>query len=643
MTTRDVGNGLRLVAGLFAVAGFTVSAFAAGDVSASVRVLENAPQQMVLQCQVQELRTEAVALAGGTYYQVKLPGEAPLLDAGAPELAHVARSIIVPDTGGFEVRIDADSSTYYEIPNIDVVPSKGNLLRTIDPAEVPYQFGPAYQQAGFFPGTLVTAQEPYILRELRGLVVDFFPLQYNPATHTLRVYTALTAVITPSGLPGANEIDRIRNAAKPSAAFEEIYAAQFLNYPPGGRYAALDENGEMLVICYASWLSNMQPFVDYKNSVGIPTTLVNVSTIGNTSTAIKTYIQNYYNAHNLAFVLLVGDATQVATPSAAGGAADPSYALLAGADNYPDIMVGRFSAETAAHVDIQVTKSLRYEQQQWVLQPWFKKATGIGSQYGAGQGDEGQADYVHIGEIRTWLMQYGSYTTVDEFYGTNGATAAMVTTALNAGRGVMSYCGHGSTTGWDTTGFSSSNVNALANDNMLPVIFSVACVNGQFNNTTCFAEAWLRASHNGQPSGAAATYMSSINQSWAPPMEAQDEFNLLLSTKKANTYHCFGTLCFAGSCSMMDQYGTDGANMFKTWHVFGDPSLRIVGTRGLKGDLNCDGVIDFGDINPFVLALSDPAGYAATYPNCNVANGDINGDGHVDFGDINPFVALFNP
>jgi len=59
-----------------------------------------------------------------------------------------------------------------------------------------------------------------------------------------------------------------------------------------------------------------------------------------------------------------------------------------------------------------------------------------------------------------------------------------------------------------------------------------------------------------------------------------------------------------------------------------------------RGDLNCDGLINFDDINPFVLALTDPAGYAIAYPNCNILNGDINGDGRVDFDDINPFVAL---
>ena len=46
----------------------------------------------------------------------------------------------------------------------------------------------------------------------------------------------------------------------------------------------------------------------------------------------KAYIQDFYDTTDLEFVLLVGDAAQVATPTASGGASDPSYAKVAGAD-----------------------------------------------------------------------------------------------------------------------------------------------------------------------------------------------------------------------------------------------------------------------------------------------------------------------
>ncbi|TWT41916.1 hypothetical protein RAS1_30400 [Phycisphaerae bacterium RAS1] len=58
------------------------------------------------------------------------------------------------------------------------------------------------------------------------------------------------------------------------------------------------------------------------------------------------------------------------------------------------------------------------------------------------------------------------------------------------------------------------------------------------------------------------------------------------------------------------------------------------------GDMNCDGAVNVLDINPFVPALIDPAGYAAQYPTCALLNGDVNGDGDVNVLDINPLVAL---
>jgi hypothetical protein len=66
------------------------------------------------------------------------------------------------------------------------------------------------------------------------------------------------------------------------------------------------------------------------------------------------------------------------------------------------------------------------------------------------------------------------------------------------------------------------------------------------------------------------------------------------------------------------------------------------------GDLNCDGTygyLSLGDVNPFVLYLTDFAAWQATYPGCNPLNGDINSDGtygQLSFGDIDPFVALLS-
>ena len=58
----------------------------------------------------------------------------------------------------------------------------------------------------------------------------------------------------------------------------------------------------------------------------------------------------------------------------------------------------------------------------------------------------------------------------------------------------------------------------------------------------------------------------------------------------------------------------------------------------LLGDLDCDGAVNFSDIAPFVLALVDPDGYAAQYPQCAIARADMDQSGAVDGRDVQPFV-----
>ena len=574
-----------LLIGLLTIVALTVPiSMAANPGPVDLQVLENTPNRIVLNYTFGDYKLQWVDIKGQSYANLLLEGEPIMLEAGEPALPRVCDSVIIPDLAKMGVNV---LSAKYEEVSIDIAPSKGSLPRSIDPATVPHTFSMVYSTDAFYPGELVTLSSPYIMRDYRGITVQLYPFQYNPVTGILRVYTHIKVEVVPVAGRGKNAMLAHTGHQKAlSRAFHGLYSRQFANYNPGLRYDDLtdEEDGDMLIICYDSWLTNMQSFVNHKNSIGIATTIVGVSTIpgGNTSTAIKNYIQGVYDTSDLAFVLLVGDAEHVATPMAGlstyDGASDPSYSLLAGSDTYPEIMVGRFSAQSSADVVTQVERSVEYEQMPATTQTWFWKGIGVASNQGTG--DDGEYDNEHIDNIRDDLLAYG-YTEVDQIYDPSG-TDTMVTNALNAGRGIANYCGHGSATSWSSTGFNTTDINNLVNDNMLPFIVSVACNNGEFDNyTSCFGEAWLRATHNGEPTGAIGCYAASNSQPWSPPMEGQDEFNLLYC---AEAYHCYGTYCFAGSCSMMDDYpGSsstwgNGPATFLTWHIFGDPSARITGT-----------------------------------------------------------------
>ncbi len=83
--------------------------------------------------------------------------------------------------------------------------------------------------------------------------------------------------------------------------------------------------------------------------------------------------------------------------------------------------------------------------------------------------------------------------------------------------------------------------------------------------------------------------------------------------------------------------GTDVAGWAGWYGAHFDDASAMLVRAGCRGDTNCDGHIDFADIDPFVAVLSGGACCDGTGYNC-----DVNGDGAVNFGDIDPFVALLS-
>ena len=238
---------------------------------------------------------------------------------------------------------------------------------------------------------------------------------------------------------------------------------------------------------------------------------------------------------------------------------------------------------------------------------------------GGTQGDMGESDIQHMNNIRTDLLGY-NYDSVDQIYDPS-ANTTHVANALNDGRGFGNYVGHGSNTTWVTTGFSNNHVNNLTNVGKLPFIVSVACVNGNFVNTTCFAEAWLRATSNGSPTGAMAMYASSINQSWNSPMRGEDEITDLLVDEELST---IGGLFYSGSCEMMDAYASDGIDMFETWHIFGDASLQVRTDIPEELTLTHTGILFVGSTEYSVNTGQANSLVAITY------NGELLGSGYTD-------------
>jgi hypothetical protein len=517
----------------------------------------------------------------GAAFTIGIKKGTPMEVAGTPDLPKLTASLVIPDNA--EMEIVVVSSSYQDFPGMEIAPSKGIITRDIDPATVPYTYGNEYSRDAFYPGALTGLRNPYIIRDFRGQTLIVYPFQYNPVTKVLRVFKDLTVEVRKVSDNGRNPLVRQTKDVRINREFNAIYSRHFLNYKPLS-YIPLNDYGNILVISYGAFMATMQPYVNWKNSTGYPTKMVSIESIGNTPAQIKQYITDYYNANGLTFVLLVGDNAQVNTyqGSGVGGPSDNYYGYIVGNDHYADVFIGRFSAETIDQANTQVQRSINYEKNpQFRTDNWLTSVIGIGS--AQGPGDDGEYDYQHIRNQQSQLLAYTYTWNPELFDGSQGGNDAPgdpgpadVTTAVNDGASLILYCGHGSMTSWGTTGFSNGNMSSLTNQGKLPFIWSVACVNGQFMNGTCFAEAWLRSTKNGEPTGALAFFGSTINQSWNSPMAAQDEMtDILAESYPNNIKRTFAGLSINGCMEMIDEYGTDGENMADTWTVFGDPSIMV--------------------------------------------------------------------
>ena len=571
-----------------------------------VKVLTSNDQSTLIEYNIGKFDRIPVIIDGETYYHICLLNEGIVFKHGDPALPKITRSFIIPDDAAVEVEVIESEFTEYQIR---IAPSKGLFDCSINPDHIPYEFSETYNINAFFPDILAEPGSPYILRDFRGITVTLYPFLYNPVSGVLRVYTHLLVEINYIGESTGNV--KIRNCDQNNIYFSNIYKHHFLNYSNKG-YDPLDEHGRLIVICFGDFLDAIQPYVNWKNQKGIQTDVYDIANIGTDTTAIKDFIQAEYNsAEGLTFVQFVGDAEQIPTllinrDFAPGKASsDPSYALLEGNDSYPDIFVGRFSADNIAEVETQVERTIYYEKD-IAGGSWLHKGTGVGSVWGEDFGYLGLSDKDLIEVLRLKLLAY-TYTEVDQLYevGTPGGQVIPVEVeefveVINEGRGILNVAGHGD---YDATFmippgssnglFTTDSIYDLVNDYMLPFISIGAPYQGHFQVDIAFAEAWLRATNpnTGAPVGAIAVHSSSTDLDYASPGATQHEMIDLLVDEDNNT---IGGLMFNGGCFAIDLYGPRGEKTFKSFNIFGDVSLQVRTDIPEALTVSSDSVIDIG-------------------------------------------------
>ncbi len=535
-------------------------------------LVSSTEEKIIVDVNIDGFYKNTVKTQRGDEFVVSGEGMAYMPIKGAPSLPMYPISMIIGDKAEMEVSVL--KSKYVDFENVNVAPSKGNFSREINPDDVPYTYGEMYQQDAFYPAQQVELGKPYILRDFRGQNLMVYPYSYNPVTKTLRVYTHLRIEAKKVGDNGINpKLARKRNNVVDSE-INDLYKRRFINYPSQEkRYAFLEDEGEMLIVCADKYLEAVKPLVEWKNISGRPTTMVALSKTGSD---LRNYVKEYYEENpELVYLLLVGEYADLTPKAMSGGRSDNYYGMLEGDDYYEEVLVGRLSVNSISDAVNQVGKIIHYERDIDEKATWLNKASGIAAR--EGQGHYGEIDYQHMDFIRDTLLNY-TYTEVSQYYANvNNPVAPKMIVEYSGGLGLINYCNHGTPVSWAVANFSTDEVHRLTNDNKLPIIWSVACNNGQFDYDECFGESWMRAVNpaTGAPTGAIGGMFSWISQPWQPPMYAQDEMNAILTEWRDGYKHTLGGASCNGNMFMMDMDPFDGPDTHNTWILLGDPSLMV--------------------------------------------------------------------
>ena len=508
-------------------------------------------------------------------FKVFIDGGTSIMDLGSPDLPQLSTSIIIPDDTKMEVAIT--NVEYEDYLNVYIAPSKGNLTRDVDPSSVPFTYNDNYKKNDFYPGPLAKLDSPYILRDLRGQTVVFYPIQYNPATKTLRVYSRIDVDITSTNdITNDNVLSRGLNSIKSNNEFMHIYNDLFINSNNDTRFEYLSDEGSMLIICYDDFIDEMQPLVDWKNKKGIHTEIVGINEVGSSTSSMQSYINDYYYENNLTYLLLVGDINQIPTHIVNGAASDPSFGFINGDDSFAEVIVGRLSANNPGELQTQIDRTLDYELGPELVNH-LDNAVGIASNQGPGYGGLSDDDFNDL--LWNDFLSPFTYDSFEGIYDGAGGTVSQGINAINEGVCIINYTGHAGPTGWGNGApLGVNDVNNLENAGKLPFIYTVGCNPGEFNNYgASFCEAWLRATDDqGNPTGAVGHLGSTISQSWEPPMHGQWAMNSILTESyEENISRSYGGIIVNGCMHMNEAQGSAGKNETNHWTIFGDPSLLI--------------------------------------------------------------------
>ena len=524
---------------------------------------------------------------------------------------------------------------------------------------------------GWFPREVVETGEVRVYRGRSVAEVGVYPVRYDWKNGVVRACSKIVYRVTfgEGGLRSAPE-----GRIAPDDSFLDnttlngnVGAAGYEMFRSAGDTGSAGK--DYLILSTPEFEEAVRRLADWKRTLGfgVHTRLRGDWTPERTKSAVK---EVYRSAPSLYYLLIVGDHDDVPAEDMArtivnnkGYAFDYRYVtdyyygcVDGEGDVLADLYRGRLPVSTAMEAVTVVDKIIRYERNpvrdaafydMGLHCAYFEDCFPDGTD-GPGDGIEDKRFTLTSEEVRNYMLSKGktvnrvyfaydyNYSETDNYppptfwnkgefawgdsipvelqrpYFAWDGDSADIVRYIDEGAFYVLYRGHGTDSTWVQPHFTGDNILSLANGDRLPVVFSINCETGSFQEDDCFAEVFLRKKGGGAVAVYAATEKSwpgyndamvigMFDAIWPDPGVDSKLYNFLgmtTSPSRLRETTRLGEILDQGLRRMEETWGQSWkGNSISTqftreiFHCFGDPGMRIytdTPTEFKKLSITCD-------------------------------------------------------
>ncbi|HNZ48458.1 MAG TPA: C25 family cysteine peptidase [Candidatus Hydrogenedentes bacterium] len=580
-----------------------------------------------------------------TFTQVFIPGaEAVHGQVGAPDIPVYRQLVAVPMGDDVKVKILQQRPVIAEEIFLNLYPVQPapmdqgpDLSLFKDP---PFTINHSiYESNEPWPPEPVTMRYIGNGRDLEFYLLEMASGQYYPAENRLELFDYTHLDVEFQGGPGhfatshmISPFESNSRALIESAINKEVIKENIIE---GIRQDIIGE--ELLILTHPNFYDAAIKLRDWKRSKGIWANVYECGTNSDihwraTGEQIDAFIEERYHTTEIrvSYVLLLGDAEFIPTFYINNIGTDWPYAILGkpGEDLIADFAVGRIPVDTLDQAMTVVDKTINYEKTPIDDKDFYQNAV-LASQFqccrekAPDQGTDSRT-FIQCSEFAQQMLSAAGKT-VSRIYARTGSQTPnryydgtllpsalrpsakfpwdgntnQITEAWNKGAFLIIHRDHGEPHGWETPRFRSSHIDNLENEDRLPVVFSMNCSTGFFDNETAggaggtvandvyFCERALRKPDGGAVGIFGATRISPSWENTALTMGMMDaiwpgRLNFGFSTLSQRR---LGDILNHGKRYILSMRGVSvmGEDLFEDsvieelylWHCFGDPTLEI--------------------------------------------------------------------